>query len=119
MSIQYSQPARSPRRFFLYQMHTKSKCATKERKKKKEKRRKQRKEREKKSGKTREKKKKKTREKKKKTRDERREKEIRILVENHNVTQRRHTRQQTRTMNTVGMKCNVRAARVANKQNAR
>merc|ERR1711933_377563 len=43
----------------------------------------------------------------------------RILVENHNVTQRRHTRQQTRTMNTVGMKCNVRAARVANKQNAR
>merc|ERR1712078_204582 len=38
---------------------------------------------------------------------------------NHNVTQRRHTRQQTRTMNTVGMKCNVRAARVANKQNAR
>ena len=53
------------------------------------------------------------------TRDERREKEIRILVENHNVTQRRHTRQQTRTMNTVGMKCNVRAARVANKQNAR
>ena len=93
-------------------MHTKSKCATKERKKKKEKRRKQRKEREKKSGKTREKK-------KKKTRDERREKEIRILVENHNVTQRRHTRQQTRTMNTVGMKCNVRAARVANKQNAR
>ena len=94
-------------------MHTKSKCATKERKKKKEERRKQRKEREKKSGKTREKKK------KKKTRDERREKEIRILVENHNVTQRRHTRQQTRTMNTVGMKCNVRAARVANKQNAR
>jgi len=50
---------------------------------------------------------------------ERREKEIRILVEYHNVTQRRHTRQQTRTMNTVGMKCNVRAARVANKQNAR
>merc|ERR1712174_122673 len=37
----------------------------------------------------------------------------------YNVTQRRHTRQQTRTMNTVGMKCNVRAARVANKQNAR
>ena len=84
----------------------------KEERKKKKTEKREREEREKKSGKTREKK-------KKKTRDERREKEIRILVENHNVTQRRHTRQQTRTMNTVGMKCNVRAARVANKQNAR